>query len=296
MLIVAGEASADIHGANLVRAVRRLDPGVAFQGIGGPRMAEAGVDILIPSSEMAVVGLTEVIPRLARIHSAARRIKNILQGIRGGSYLIELGLSEEDPSVVRRGWTIVEKNQNKISQLVMDMLTFSKEREPDLAPAEINQVVGDVVELMQVRANDLDVQLRWYPDESIPTLVFDAEGLHRAVLNVVTNAIDAACEAPEGSVPLVEVETALEPTEGKVRVGVKDNGPGVPPEQVEQLFSPFVSSKRGRGTGLGLPVSHKILNEHGGRIVVESQPGEGARFTLELPAVRVEAPSQTRAT
>jgi signal transduction histidine kinase len=243
---------------------------------------------MVHAERLAAIGQT--------IATLSHHIKNILQGIRGGSYLIELGLSEEDPSVVRRGWTIVDKNQNKISQLVMDMLTFSKEREPDLAPAEINQVVGDVVELMQVRANDLDVQLRWYPDESIPTLVFDAEGLHRAVLNVVTNAIDAACEAPEGSVPLVEVETALEPTEGKVRVGVKDNGPGVPPEQVEQLFSPFVSSKRGRGTGLGLPVSQKILNEHGGRIVVESQPGEGARFTLELPAVRVEAASQTRAT
>ncbi|MCF8060937.1 MAG: lipid-A-disaccharide synthase [Deltaproteobacteria bacterium] len=79
ILIVAGEASADIHGANLVRAVHRLDPEVAFQGIGGPRMAGAGAQILIPSSEMAVVGLTEVIPRLAGIRSAARRIKRILQ-------------------------------------------------------------------------------------------------------------------------------------------------------------------------------------------------------------------------
>ncbi len=79
MLIVAGEASADSHGAGLVRAVHRLDPQVTFQGIGGPRMAEAGVEILIPSSEMAVVGLVEVIPRLAGIRSAARRIRRILQ-------------------------------------------------------------------------------------------------------------------------------------------------------------------------------------------------------------------------
>jgi lipid-A-disaccharide synthase len=79
MLVVAGEASADVHGANLVKAVRRLDPGVSFQGIGGSRMADAGVDILVPSSEMAVVGLTEVIPRLARIRSAARTIRRILQ-------------------------------------------------------------------------------------------------------------------------------------------------------------------------------------------------------------------------
>jgi len=78
MLIVAGEASADIHGAGLVRAVQRLDPQVTFQGIGGRRMARAGVEILIPSSEMAVVGLVEVLPRLAGIRSAARRIRRVL--------------------------------------------------------------------------------------------------------------------------------------------------------------------------------------------------------------------------
>lgn len=79
ILMVAGEASADLHGANLVRAVHSMDPMVRFQGVGGPRMAEAGVDILVPSSEMAVVGLTEAIPRLARIRSAARLIKGILK-------------------------------------------------------------------------------------------------------------------------------------------------------------------------------------------------------------------------
>ncbi len=76
---MAGEASADVHGANLVRAICSMDPFLRFQGIGGPRMAEAGVDILVPSSEMAVVGLTEVIPRLARIRSAARLIKDLLK-------------------------------------------------------------------------------------------------------------------------------------------------------------------------------------------------------------------------
>lgn len=76
---MAGEASADLHGANLVRAVRSMDPCLKFIGIGGPRMAEVGVEILAPSSEMAVVGLTEVIPRLARILSAARLIKGILK-------------------------------------------------------------------------------------------------------------------------------------------------------------------------------------------------------------------------
>ena len=108
-----------------------------------------------------------------------------------------MGLSEHDEALVRKGWNIVEKNQGKISNLVMDMLTFSKEREPDLAPADMNRVVGDVIELMQSRAAEEEVELQWHPAQQMPTLVFDSEGVHRAVLNVITNAIDAATENSE---------------------------------------------------------------------------------------------------
>ncbi len=135
---------------------------------------------MVQAERLAAIGQT--------IATLSHHIKNILQGIRGGSYLIEMGLSEHDESIVAKGWKIVEKNQNKISALVLDMLTFSKEREPDLSPADLNQVVGDVIELMQARAEELGVCLAWRPAESMPTLVFDPEGIHRAVLNVVTNA------------------------------------------------------------------------------------------------------------
>ena len=230
---------------------------------------------MVQAERLAAIGQT--------IATLSHHIKNILQGIRGGSYLIEMGLAEHDDSVVGKGWKIVEKNQNKISALVMDMLTFSKEREPDLVPGDLNQVVTDVVELIQSRADDLDVQLHWSPGEEMPELVFDPEGIHRAVLNVVTNAIDAAAEGQrEGR---VDVSACYSAEEAGARVIVDDNGPGVPPEQIDSLFSPFVSFKGGRGTGLGLPVSQKILKEHGGRIVVESTPDRGSRFILELPTV-----------
>ncbi|MGD0517351.1 MAG: ATP-binding protein, partial [Thermoguttaceae bacterium] len=71
----------------------------------------------------------------------------------------------------------------------------------------------------------------------------------------------------------------------KARIIVEDDGPGIPVDQMDFLFSPFVSSKKSRGTGLGLPVSQKILREHGGQIQVHSEPGRGARFILEIPAV-----------
>ncbi len=205
--------------------------------------------------------------------------------------MIERGLKQHDESLVGKGWTIVEKNQNKISALVMDMLTFSKDREPELAPSKLNEVVGDVIELMQSRADELDVRLAWQPAKNMPELVFDPEGIHRAVLNVVTNAVDAAYEGEQRG--KVEVATRFAPDEATAIVVVADNGPGIPPEQMESLFSPFVSSKGGRGTGLGLPVSQKILTEHGGRIQVDSTPGRGSRFTLELPALQPEADEKT---
>ncbi|MBN1393451.1 MAG: FHA domain-containing protein [Pirellulales bacterium] len=230
---------------------------------------------MVQAERLAAVGQT--------IATLSHHIKNILQGIRGGSYLIEMGLKEHDEEVTQKGWKIVERNQNRISALVMDMLTFSKEREPDLCPANLNEVVSDVIELMRVRAEETQVELIWRPGEPMPQMVFDPEGIHRAVLNVVTNALDAV---GDGETPgRVEVATQFLPEEELLRITVEDNGPGIPADQMEHLFSPFISSKKSRGTGLGLPVSKKILGEHDGRIDVQSDPGKGCRFILELPAV-----------
>ncbi len=231
---------------------------------------------LVQAERLAAIGQT--------VATLSHHIKNILQGIRGGSYLIEMGLKQHDEQLVAKGWKIVEKNQNKISALVMDMLTFSKEREPDLTTASINQTVADVIELAQSAADEHSVELHWRPAPEMPDMVFDPEGLHRAVLNVVTNAIEAAAERPSGG-GRVEVRTDYLPSASLVRISVRDNGPGIPPEELPKIFKPFHSSKKNRGTGLGLPVSQKILTEHGGRILVDSRPGEETTFTLELPAV-----------
>ncbi len=238
---------------------------------------------MVQAERLAAIGQT--------IATLSHHIKNILQGIRGGSYLIEMGLKDHDEEITRKGWNIVERNQNRISALVMDMLTFSKEREPDLMTANLNTVVAEVVELMRVRAAELQVELEWRPAEAMPDLVFDPEGVNRAVLNVVANAIDAVSDR---DVPgRVVVASQYLPLEGLTRITVDDNGPGIPADQIEHLFSPFVSSKKSRGTGLGLPVSQKIFREHGGRITVASEPGHGCRFTLELPATLPQAGGET---
>jgi signal transduction histidine kinase len=229
---------------------------------------------LVKAERLAAVGQTIAI--------LSHHIKNILQGVRGGSYLIDLGLKDHNEDLVRKGWGIVEKNQEKIYQLVMDMLTFGKERQPVLRPADLNQTVSDVCELLTARAAELKVGLDWSPAADLPPMCIDAEGIHRAVLNIVGNALDAV-EGREGAA--VKVTTAFDPESSLISVSIADNGPGIPADILPQIFNIFESTKGARGTGIGLAVSQKIIREHGGDILVDSVPGEGARFTLEWPLI-----------
>ncbi len=245
---------------------------------------------LVQAERLAAIGQT--------IASLSHHIKNILQGVQGGSYLIELGLGQHDKarftedgpdaaasekavSSIRKGWGIVERNQERISNLVMDMLTFSKERVPEPCPTDINQVLVEVHELMQLRASDAGVELLTDLDESMPEVMVDPESIHRAVLNLATNAIDA-CDGQEQA--RVTVSSRFNNAESRVLIHVEDNGAGIAPEDVENIFNVFVSGKGSRGTGLGLSVTQKIVEEHGGRISVESEPGSGSRFEIDLPA------------
>ena len=196
-----------------------------------------------------------------------------------------MGLNDKDDGIVRRGWTIVEKNQAKIYNLVMDMLSFSKEREPAVVPCDLNEVVGEVIELMQSRATELGVRLGWSPGPNLPEMALDPDGIHRAVLNIVTNAIDAAEDATEAR---VDVATSWDDPTHTARISVVDNGVGISEDQLATIFQVFASTKGSRGTGLGLPVSQKIIREHGGTIVVASTVGSGSQFSLELPGRRIE--------
>lgn len=240
-------------------------------------------DAYLKAERLAAIGQTIAI--------ISHDIKNILQGVRGGSYLIDMGLQKHDEDLVSQGWKIVEKNQDRIYNLVMDMLTFSTERQPKLDMASVNGVVADVVELIRTRAEELNIQLNYRPKEPLPLTMFDAEGVHRAVLNIVGNALDAVEAQDEG---VVEISTGQTDDGTEVWVDVADNGSGIPEEQLATLFSLFESTKGARGTGLGLAVSQKIMREHGGDIIVESELNRGSRFRLIWPCVDEEGRAAKR--
>ena len=155
----------------------------------------------------------------------------------------------------------------------MDMLSFSKDREPALEPSDLNETVGDVVELMQSRAGELGVSAAsGQPCQAMPRVMVDPDGIHRAVLNIVTNAIDAT-EGHRGR-PGDRRRPSGTPRPRWRRIRIADNGVGIDEAEIDSIFQIFASSKGSRGTGLGLPVSQKIIREHGGTIALSSQPGQ----------------------
>jgi two-component system NtrC family sensor kinase len=228
---------------------------------------------MVQAERLAAVGQT--------IATLSHHIKNILQGIRGGSYLVDMGLEDDDLAMARKGWDIVNRNQNKISSLVMDMLSYGKDREPELVPSDLAALIAEIVETVHQRAAELGATIEWQPPANLPAFLFDPEGISRAVLNVVTNALDAVEGRPD---PKISIVVSVDQAAGRVRITVTDNGAGMSSETLERIFNVFVSTKGERGTGLGLAVSRKILREHGGDIRATSREGVGSEFVMEFPA------------
>jgi signal transduction histidine kinase len=227
---------------------------------------------MVQAERLAAVGQT--------IAALSHHIKNILQGLRSGSEILKMGLKDMDAVLLQQGWKNIEKNQGKIYDLVMDMLSYSKEREPNIESTDLNSVARDVLELLAPRAKELGVELTARLDETLPKCPADPEGMHRALLNIIGNALDAVEDV---ETPCVHVSTAREPDGEWLCIEVRDNGGGIATDKINDIFRPFVSTKGARGTGLGLAVSRKILREHGGDILVRSQLGQGSVFLLRLP-------------
>jgi signal transduction histidine kinase len=229
----------------------------------------------VQAERLAAVGQT--------IAALSHHIKNIMQGVRFGSDMVRTGLSANDRELLLKGWKLVEKNQGRIDHLMLDMLSYSKEREPAIEPTDLTALIEDVLDVVRGRAADNGASLDWTPT-ALPLVPCDADGVHRALLNVISNALDAAEDRPNAR---VTIATGVSADHQFAEVTITDNGPGIPLDKLGDVFKPFVSSKGSKGTGLGLPVSRKIIREHGGDVTAENLPGRaGCRFTLRLPLRR----------
>lgn len=230
---------------------------------------------LLMSERLATVGQT--------VAGMAHGVKNILHGFKGGSYLMEVGFKKNDTEKLKTGWKMIQKNIAHTSELVTDLLTYSKVREPEYKPCRPNDIVREVCQALNQTALDNGIRIIEDLDAAIGEAAMDGRSLHTVLMNLVSNAIDACVfDDSPGKSLAVTVKTTLEP-DRIIRFDITDNGTGMPPDVKEKIFLSFFSTKGHRGTGLGLLVSGKLIEDHGGRIDVFSEVGKGSTFTVRLP-------------
>jgi two-component system NtrC family sensor kinase len=230
---------------------------------------------LVKSERLAAVGQT--------VAGLAHGIKNILHGLKGGSYLVDIGIQRSDTEKLKKGWETIKRNIGRTSNLVMDLLSYSKERTPEYEVCRPYEIVNDVCELLKDKAAENNIEILNEFDDAVGEVVMDGSIIHEALLNLASNAVDACLFDEDVSKKFqVILKTELEPG-NIIRFQVTDNGAGMDQDVLQKLFTSFFSTKGHRGTGLGLMVTRKLIEEHQGRIEVESQLGRGTTFTVRLP-------------
>lgn len=232
------------------------------------RLYEAGVK----AERLAAAGET--------VAYLSHGIKNILQGLQSASDMVEMGLKQNKIVMAQKGWKILHRNLTKIQNLVLNMLAFSKVRQPQLALTQLNHIINEVVEMLVGQADDKKIGLLADMDENLPAIYIDADGIQQIILNLVLNAMDVV-EPDNG---FVTIKTSYDSQTREAILKVGDNGTGINPNEMTGIFQAFQSSKGQGGTGLGLAVVQKIVDEHQGTVSVESAPGEGTTFTIRLPS------------
>ena len=218
----------------------------------------------------------------------AHEIKNPLGGITGAAQLLEMELS--DDSELQEHIRVVLKEVKRVNRIVEELLHLAAPRKLQLSRVNIHKVLGDLVLLQKRAVVGKSIVFQQHLDPSIPPVLVDEGLITQLLLNLIRNAVEAVAE--EGMVRItsriVAAYSMTQKGEGRSRMvalDVSDNGPGIPPEVLDNLFTPFFTTKA-RGTGLGLAICQKIVAEHRGMLKVESDLGRGTTFTVMLPLIQ----------
>ena len=228
------------------------------------------VDQVLMNSRLAAMGET--------VAAISHGIKNILQGLRGGTDAVAVALQRDDLEMAGRGWNVLARNLDRIQSLTMNMLGFVRSRAFDIERVNLEELMTEVSELLVSQTTRADVRLEMTLPETLPPVPLDASAMLQAMLNLLSNAIDAT---PRGGLVTLNAEYDLE--KDAFLIDIKDSGGGIDPLIRERLFEPFVTSKGQRGTGLGLVVSRRILEQHQGTLECLESGASGTMMRMTLP-------------
>jgi signal transduction histidine kinase len=232
---------------------------------------------LVQAERLAAVGET--------IAGLSHAIKNIAGGLEGGTFVLEKGIELEDKNYIHQGWEAVRFNFEKIKDLSVDLLNYAKYTDLDFRLVDPNEPAREVMELMKPRAAEHGIDLKTDLASDLQAFWFDPDAIHHCLLNLVTNGIDAALsDNPSGTKKQVVLETS-KPESWGVEYTVTDNGCGMAAEVREKIFTSFFSTKGATGTGIGLMITKKIIDDHNGVIEFESKKGVGTTFFIRLPQI-----------
>jgi len=206
----------------------------------------------------------------------AHEINNPLGIMKNYVGIAKMLMTEEDPN--RENLKIVDQEIGRIAGIVRRLLRFAKPGMEDIQSAQINQVIEELLALLrgQLFRRKIDVSLDL--SETLPEVNVSTDQMRQVFLNLVKNAEDAM---PDGGNLVVRTRFK----KGNVEVEISDSGCGIPAEDVKNIFEPFFTTKGVKGTGLGLSVSYGIVKNYNGEIKVESEPGVGTTFTIQLPVI-----------
>jgi signal transduction histidine kinase len=209
----------------------------------------------------------------------------MLNALRGGAYLVRNGMSKDNRQRIEEGFAMVEEGIERISDLSDHMLNYAKEWKLELQRVDLNDLVAKVCELNRQAAAERGVALRRELADGLPAVICDPKLIHMAALDILVNAVDACAwkEYRAGESPEVVLKNSLTQGGDFVVIEVRDNGCGMDDEIQGNIFTPFFSTKKTRGTGLGLALTARIVKLHSGVISVESEPDRGAAFRIQLP-------------
>ena len=226
----------------------------------------------IEAERLAAVGHT--------VAGLSHGIKNLITALEGGMYMLNSGLAKGNIERIQKGMEMLGRNIERISTFVKAFLSFSKGRQIQAKICDPAQIAKEVVDLYSVKAEAMGVKLKNETIGNIDPAPIDYESMHECLTNLVCNAIDA-CQVSNGPRCFVTVRTFEE--YGTILYEVTDNGCGMDYEVKKKIFTTFFTTKGLGGSGLGLLMTKKIVQEHGGRIYLESQPDQGTTFRISLP-------------
>ena len=215
------------------------------------------------------------------VSTLSHDLKGSLTGLDAGVYMIDSGFYRDRPARIEEGLDAVRLMTDRIRKLVTDILYYAKERDIHPVPTDIQQFAGEVAANVATKVKGANIQFNPQISDVPAEMSIDADLIRTALYNIIDNAVEACIESPAPDRHRIDFLVEMHPD--RITFIVEDTGGGMSPEKAKTIFDLFSSTKGRRGTGLGLYVTRKIVQKHGGTVTVKSQPGAGSRFEIELP-------------